>query len=408
MTKLTRLISNLLAGKKEVRDDATKNHTEGRCGEQAEWKFISGNGELHISGTGFTYDFVRTKEIPWEPFLPLIRKISVEEGITYLGSRSFRYCSQLEEACLPRSLSQIGQHCFAYCSNLPSIQLPEGLSIIDKHAFTYCTSLQELACPSSLTQIGRSAFAHCSNLTDIKFQPGETIEIGSSCFSDCTKLAHIRLPERLTRLNRGLFQNCTSLMHVHIPESVSTIEDEAFKDCERLESITFPASVHNIGKQIFAGCHHLTSLTLPFPGCGTPASYHKFCELFGTTPDKEMRVVAQEQGNAMPDYYLPVSFSTLRIAEGCETIPPGNLYNCYMLKELHLPASLYLIGNNAFYNCAGLTAIYCHGKEPASVPEYAFNGIRKNVCRLFVPAGCRDMYRQDKSWQVFTRIEEMP
>ena len=46
MTKLTRLISNLLAGKKEVRDDATKNHTEGRCGEQAEWKFISGNGEL--------------------------------------------------------------------------------------------------------------------------------------------------------------------------------------------------------------------------------------------------------------------------------------------------------------------------------------------------------------------------
>ena len=96
------------------------------------------------------------------------------------------------------------------------------------------------------------------------------------------------------------------------------------------------------------------------------------------------------------------------VPDGVTRIGDRAFYNCGALESVVVTGKVKVIGENAFYNCAGLTAIYCHGKEPASVPEYAFNGVRKNVCRLFVPAGCRDMYRQDKSWQVFTRIEEMP
>ena len=405
----TNLISKLFFPKNgtATRNSAKAIPTEGRCGEQIEWKFIPGERELRISGTGATYEFVRTKDVPWEAFVSQIQKISVEEGVTSLGSRLFRYCNILKEVSLPHSLRQIGQHCFAYCSNLASIHLPEGLSSIDKYAFSHCTSLQELALPASLAQIRQSAFAHCSNLNNIHFL-SETTEIGSSCFSGCTSLAGIRLPERLERINKNLFQNCASLTRIHIPQSVTTVEDEAFKDCHRLETIDLPATVHNIGKQVFSGCHSLTSLTLPFPGWGTPALAHQFCELFGTSPDKEMRLVTPNQGETTQNYYLPISLSVLHIAEGCETIPAKSLCECYMLKKLHLPASLYLIGDYAFSNCAGLTAIYCHGKEPASVPENAFNGVRRNVCRLFVPAGCRDIYNKDKNWSIFTQIEEMP
>lgn len=137
-----------------TRNSAKAIPTEGCCGEQIEWKFIPGERELRISGTGATYEFVRTKDVPWEAFVSQIQKISVEEGVTSLGSRLFRYCNILEEVSLPHSLRQIGQHCFAYCSNLASIHLPEGLSSIDKYAFSYCTSLQELTLPASLPKSG--------------------------------------------------------------------------------------------------------------------------------------------------------------------------------------------------------------------------------------------------------------
>ncbi len=347
----TNLISKLFFPKNgtATRNSAKAIRTEGRCGEQIEWKFIPGERELRISGTGATYEFVRTKDVPWEAFVSQIQKISVEEGVTSLGSRLFRYCNILEEVSLPHSLRQIGQHCFAYCSNLASIHLPEGLSSIDKYAFSYCTSLQELTLPASLAQIRQSAFAHCSNLNNIHFL-SETTEIGSSCFSGCTSLAGIRLPERLERINKNLFQDCASLTRIHIPQSVTTVEDEAFKDCHRLETIDLPATVHNIGKQVFSGCHSLTSLTLPFPGWGTPALAHQFCELFGTSPDKEMRLVTPNQGETTQNYYLPISLSVLhrgrmrnhsvkkplRMLHAEKAAPPRNALPHWRLRILQL------------------------------------------------------------------------
>ena len=323
--KLTSLVSKLFTAGKTLtqpQGDKDKNHLTGPCGEHAEWAFSPGDGRLRIFGTGATHDFFGARKLPWKPFLPSIRIICVEEGITYVGFQAFCYANHVEEVRLPLSLLHIGQHCFSYCTDLSAIQLPEKLQAIGDYAFAHCTSLREIVLPASLVRVGKSAFARCSRLASATFLSAGSTDIGSSCFTECTSLAHVRLPDRLDRVNASLFHRCMSLVAISLPPTVSVVDDAAFESCCRLETADFPSSVHHIGKRVFAGCYRLARLSLPFPGSGTPASFRNFGELFGTLPDKEMRMITQELDETSTQiYYMPMNLSVLQIKEGCEILP---------------------------------------------------------------------------------------
>lgn len=223
-------------------------------------------------------------------------------------------------------------------------------------------------------------------------------------------LNHIRkvvVAHGITYIGFQAFSYCKSLSSVQLPDTLTGIGQHAFADCHALEQITIPSSVHHLGKHIFSGCRSLKTLTVPFPACGTPATFSNFGELFGTTPDIEMRKISQDNETGKEtNYYLPHSLSVLRILEGCEIIPSKCLMNCFVLKELHLPSSLYMMGEKAVYGCAGLKTIYCQAAEPASIHADTFGGIRFNVCRIHVPQGSTEKYKQDKHWKTFSLIEE--
>lgn len=216
--------------------DKDKNHLTGPCGEHAEWAFSPGDGRLRIFGTGATHDFFGARKLPWKPFLPSIRIICVEEGITYVGFQAFCYANHVEEVRLPLSLLHIGQHCFSYCTDLSAIQLPEKLQAIGDYAFAHCTSLREIVLPASLVRVGKSAFARCSRLASATFLSAGSTDIGSSCFTECTSLTHVRLPDRLDRVNASLFHRCMSLVAISLPPTVSVVDDAAFESCCRLET----------------------------------------------------------------------------------------------------------------------------------------------------------------------------
>lgn len=223
-------------------------------------------------------------------------------------------------------------------------------------------------------------------------------------------LNHIRkvvVAHGITYIGFQAFSYCKSLSSVQLPDTLTGIGQHAFHKCHALEQITIPSSVHHLGKHIFSGCRSLKTLTVPFPTCGTPATFSNFGELFGTTPDIEMRKISQDNETGKEtNYYLPHSLSVLRILEGCEIIPSKCLMNCFVLKELHLPSSLYMMGEKAVYGCAGLKTIYCQAAEPASIHADTFGGIRFNVCRIHVPQGSTEKYKQDKHWKPFSLIEE--
>lgn len=358
MAKVKNILSQIFFPKRL--ESSSHESYSGSCGDHAQWSLNPENGELRITGTGPLYDFFGEKEVPWESHLNHIRKVVVTHGITYIGFQAFSYCKSLSSVQLPDTLTGIGQHAFAYCKSLTEVKLPEGLLQLKSNSFTGCISLPSVSLPSSVVYLGNSAF-----------------------------------------------EGCNSFTRIDIPDKIVHIGDRVFADCHALEQITIPSSVHHLGKHIFSGCRSLKTLTVPFPTCGTPATFSNFGELFGTTPDIEMRKISQDNETGKEtNYYLPHSLSVLRILEGCEVIPSKCLMNCFVLKELHLPSSLYMMGEKAVYGCAGLKTVYCQAAEPASIHADTFGGIRFNVCQLHVPQGSTEKYKQDQHWKYFSQIEE--
>lgn len=427
MAKVKNILSQIFFPKRL--ESSSHESYSGSCGDHAQWSLNPENGELRITGTGPLYDFFGEKEVPWESHLNHIRKVVVAHGITYIGFQAFSYCKSLSSVQLPDTLTGIGQHAFAYCKSLPSVLLPEGVKHIKDYAFAHCYHLQELTLPTTLKSIGKAAFCSCHGLNRISI-PDNAILLGSQVFADCKSLTEVKLPEGLLQLKsnsftgcislpsvslpssvvylgNSAFEGCNSFTRIDIPDKIVHIGDRVFADCHALEQITIPPSVHHLGKHIFSGCRSLKTLTVPFPACGTPATFSNFGELFGTTPDIEMRKISQDNETGKEtNYYLPHSLSILRILEGCEVIPSKCLMNCFVLKELHLPSSLYMMGEKAVYGCAGLKTVYCQAAEPASIHADTFGGIRFNVCRIHVPQGSTEKYKQDQHWKYFSQIEE--
>lgn len=427
MEHVKNIISRIFASRKAGKDSGENN--DGTCGNEARWTLDTATGELRISGTGRLHDFVNGKKIPWEKHQSIIRKAYIDDGITYIGFQAFAYCTALTEVRLPSSLATIGVQAFAYCKSLSAVRLPEGVGSLGDYAFSHCYGLREAVLPSSLRHIGKGAFCSCQSLQRVSLPDGIT-EIGSQAFADCKHLSEVELPPRLTRLKSYCFSGCSSLASLNLPPSATHIGDyafsgcsaltsvslpegvtdvgvQAFADCRSLRQVAFPASLRRLAPRVLAGCRSLCSLWLPFPGSGTASAFSNFGELFGATPDTEMRKTPQETDNGQEIcYYLPPSLSTLHILESCEIIPSRCLSHCFSLHELHLPASLYLIGQQAFTDCAGLNAIFCNAPQPPSVHTDTFNGIRTHVCRVHVPAGSSEAYRCDKHWNTFTQIIE--
>ena len=63
----------------------------------------------------------------------------------------------------------------------------------------------------------------------------------------------------------------------------------------------------------------------------------------------------------------------------------GALQGMSTLREVTLPSSLYMVGEKAFYGCAGLKHIYNHGASPAACFDNTFTGVRTATCVLHVP-----------------------
>ena len=127
---------------------------------------------------------------------------------------------------------------------------------------------------------------------------------------NCTGLTSITFASGSQLLTIGIqaFSSCTGLTSITIPASVTTIGQSAFSSCNKFTSITFASgsNLKTIGANAFASCTSLTSIIIP---------------------------------------------------SSVTTISDDAFQSCYKLTSITIPASVKLIGNNAFQS-TGLTTIY--------------------------------------------------
>lgn len=248
----------------------------GVCGDNATWTLYE-DGSFFIEGTGPTYDFdwygSSADYPPWIDFANSITSITIDEGITAVGTDCFWDCGTLEEITISDSVTALKDYSIYLCSQLHTVNIGKGLKEIGVYVFDCCDSLssinihsdntnfvsdensiifsKDVTClyraptslsgeyiiPDSVNEIRKHAFMHCENLEGITFHDGITA-IGTDAFASCERLKSIVLPSNITRIEDGTFSGC-NFSKIFIPESVTFIGPYAFYHCESLSDVYY-------------------------------------------------------------------------------------------------------------------------------------------------------------------------
>lgn len=190
----------------------------------------------------------------------------------------------------------------------------------------------------------------------------------------------------LTVTNDGTTNGYAYRGDVVIPEKVTYngseykvigIGQDAFANSGyRLTSVTIPNTVTYIDKHAFNKCTALTSIEIP-----------------NSVTRMEMYV-----------FYGCSSLSSIKLSNSLETINYGLFYGCSDLKSITIPSSVTSIGREAFNGCYNLKEIYCEAKEVPEVYYETFNGFRKNLATLYVPATSLEAYKSATYFDGFGQI----
>ena len=336
-----------------------------------------------------------------------------------IGNYAFRNCSSLTDIVIPNNVMNIGYTAFSGCSGLESVSIGTGLVSIGESAFSNCSKLANIVynaistvdlvpnptifnnnggaaviigdaverIPSNLfyasniksvvigqsvASIGNSAFQNCSALTSIII-PDNVSSIGASAFSGCTGLTNATIGNGLSNLPNNAFFNCSGLLSVSIPNSITGIGASAFSGCSKLAAINLPESLESVGSYAFSGCSGLTELTLPsritsigtyaFLNCKNVSKINWFAE---NVADFASSGAPFGNNFAADDIDVDIIFG-----DSVKRIPAYALYYVE-LKSIKLGRSVESIGNYAFYDCKGMTALIWNASNVTSIGTDAF------------------------------------
>lgn len=346
-------------------------------------------------------------ELDAEDFLTIqnmtnLKNLDLEEvNLTELPTKAFYKMKTIENLILPNTLTIINDSEF-YQSSLKSIIISSNVEMIGEYAFYECP-LKSINIPASVKAINKAAFMNCSSLATITFSKGSmlTIICGKKyyygAFANCTALTSIEIPANVEIIEEAAFKNCTalttvtfennsslkticgatsnypyyggafsdciSLISIEIPTSVETIEAAAFKGCSKLATVTFEkgSQLKTIGggyyssyyHGAFSDCSSLTSIEIPASVETIEAAAFKGClALAKITFEKGINLKKISGG-----------YSENRNTDGY-FYGHGAFSQCRSLTSIEIPASVEIIGSEAFWGCSTLeTVSFEHGSQ---------------------------------------------
>ena len=343
-------------------DEVSAEKSEGAFGD-VRWSFDDTNGSLVISGTGDLPD--NAYNSVWNNFA--IKSITLNEGVTGIGSYAFFGCTGVKEITIPQSVTTIGEFPFngytifekidvaseialnsiPNVSLLKTVILRDGMTSINDLAFYGCTGLTEITIPSSVKTIGNQAFSGCTGLSKITMSSNVT-SVGHGIFSGCTGLTEVIISSSLSTIGGSMFSGCTGLTEVIIPSSVEIIEEWAFQDCTDLSEIVIPSSVKTIGDLAFSGCTSLKEIVIPSSVINMGYAVFNGCDF------EKIDVASEIALNSM---LKTSSLKTVILREGITNIGESAFLGCTGLIEITIPSSVTTIENGAFHGCTSLKEI---------------------------------------------------
>lgn len=300
----------------------------------------------------------------------------------------------------PEKVTKIGDSAFYKTMLSGALIIPDDVVEIDNRAFAN-TLITSLELPYNLKKLGSNAFNECKVLGGTLSLPDGLESIGNACFWGCSSLTgELILPHGLKELPRYCFYWCHNLTgHLTIPEGVKSIGASAF-DCCNFTGLTLPSTlVGEIWECAFSGNNLQGELVIPEGVTRIGRECFAGNELSSIVLPEGLLRIDEWAFNCNWRLCEPVVFpSTLQSIGECA------FYDCRGITAIDLPADLTLIGENAFSFCYGISSIVSRAKVPPTVMSGAFDGVAKDNFTLEVPESAVVKYQTATGWSDFMRI----
>ena len=319
------------------------NPYHGECGEGYQWSFDPETGLLSITevwppvSCPVMPDYFES-DVPWYGLRDYITSVSLPSGITRIGSYAFNNCTALTAVELPDSVSSIGDNAFCGCSALTSVILPQNVVTIEDYAFSNCSGLErfEVHNPSCVISCGESGIPGTMTVYGYFGSTAEDYaEIYGYSFVSISGQQYTGVCGAQGDNLTWTFDVSTGVLTIEGSGDMAnyfrtgdTTNAPWSEFGEIITGLSLPENITYIGSWAIYDCRGLTYVSVP--GSVT----------------------------RLNDYALSSrSVRNIWVNEGVTSIDYRALTECTALYSIHLPASLLLIGGDAFNDCESLNDI---------------------------------------------------
>lgn len=182
----------------------------------------------------------------------------------------------------------------------------------------------------------------------------------------------------VTAIGESAFEYCTGLTAITIPNTVTLIGSTAFSGCKGLTAITIPGSVTAIGEFAFFGCSGFASIVVD----GSNAKYDSRDSCNAIIETGSNTLILGCKNTIIPNTVTAIGedafnqctgLTAIAIPKSVVSIGGFAFYLCTGLTAVTIPNSVRIIGKDAFYGCENLTALSIPGSVK-TIGSQAFAG----------------------------------
>ena len=317
-------------------------------------------------------------------FRNIITELEIGDNVTDVKDYMFIESGKLVKLTISNNVKTLGKYSFYQCANLEQVILGDGLERIDEYAFSGCSKLKNIDFGKNLISIGNNSFSECSSLVAVKWN-NDLKSIGDYAFSNCSSLENLEVIDCLEQIGQYSFNNCKNLKTVQFGASLRKIEDYSFNYCSALANVVIPNSVDTIGIS-FPNCSNLDTLTIGEGVKEINAGAFSNCSLKAISFNAIDAELLYKDSNRRKYYALAGTANTI---------------------EVNIGENVSVLNDYAFYSCNNLQIVKCYAMIPPMCVSTVFANVDKSTCKIYVPVGTLELYRNADVWKDFVNILEI-
>ena len=313
-----------------------------------------------------------------------LTKVTLSDGVTYIGKSAFFGCSSLEAVDIPDTVTSIGASVFDECGKVVLYVYENSMG----HRYAKSNTIKYLLANAEDNYSGTCG-AEGDNLDwTLDTNTGVLTISGTGAMADYSRstmpwynykyhINTVNIGDSVTSIGAYAFYDCANLTSVTVPEAIDAIGNYAFRDCTNVVLRVYESSVAHTYAQNNAIKYELIG--------GSSSVVSGTCGANGDnviwTLDMQSGILTISGTGDMADYdYSSASWHNYKsdiksvvIESGVASIGKNTFSYYTELESVTIGNDVNSIGSFAFYGCTRLTSVI-GGNSVNSIDDHAFDG----------------------------------